>query len=567
VELARAAVEAAPDSHPERARVLSNLGSVLADRYERTASGRDLAEAVQSLRQAVQAPHAHGHERPGYLFNLGDALRAEFERGRDPGTAAEALRVFREVAETVGAPARIRLGGARSWGGLAADLGDWGGAVAGYSAAIELLPALAEATLPREDRVAALTKAPGLANDAAAAALQAGQADQALTLLEQGRAVLLTQALAERDGSAAGATPGLDELCTAALDGPVVVVNPSRYRCDALVVQPTGITIVPLRRLSLEAVYERTAQLHAAIEIAGSTTRSLAQAEGVLTDTLAWLWDSVADPVLAALGIEGGPGAGRWPRLWWCPAGALAFLPLHAAGRAGSRAAAAPNLVDRVVCSYTPTVRALPAARRKDSAPTARVLAVGLHHTPGLPDLPDVEAELRELVHRVPSAVTLTGRRASRAAILQGLADQACLHFAGHARQNSFNITSGVLHAQDGPITISELARLRLPGAQLAFLSACQTAGGNIWMADESLHLAGALQLAGFAHVIATQWVMVDSHAPEVAASVYAALTAGTRAAVDASRTAVALHGAVRQLRGRRDLSALVWAPYVHIGP
>ena len=40
----------------------------------------------------------------------------------------------------------------------------------------------------------------------------------------------------------------------------------------------------------------------------------------------------------------------------------------------------------------------------------------------------------------------------------------------------------------------------------LANLSACQTARGDLRLLDEALHLAGALHLVGYRHVLATMW-------------------------------------------------------------
>ena len=48
------------------------------------------------------------------------------------------------------------------------------------------------------------------------------------------------------------------------------------------------------------------------------------------------------------------------PRIWWCPTGPLAFLPIHAAGiYATSILEAGPTLSDFAISSYIPNVRAL----------------------------------------------------------------------------------------------------------------------------------------------------------------------------------------------------------------
>ncbi|MYX40196.1 hypothetical protein GTW59_03695, partial [Streptomyces sp. SID89] len=67
------------------------------------------------------------------------------------------------------------------------------------------------------------------------------------------------------------------------------------------------------------------------------------------------------EPVLERLGLLDAPAGEEWPRLWWSPGGALAALPLHAAGHHDGRR----SVLDRVVSSYTPTVRALAYARAR----------------------------------------------------------------------------------------------------------------------------------------------------------------------------------------------------------
>jgi len=48
------------------------------------------------------------------------------------------------------------------------------------------------------------------------------------------------------------------ELAGAAADGPVVLVNVSRYRCDALVLTTDDVWVVPLGDLTAEQADERT---------------------------------------------------------------------------------------------------------------------------------------------------------------------------------------------------------------------------------------------------------------------------------------------------------------------
>ena len=75
------------------------------------------------------------------------------------------------------------------------------------------------------------------------------------------------------------------------------------------------------------------------------------------------------------------------------------------------------------------------------------------------------------------------------------------------------------------PLTVVDVARLRLDDAGLAFLSACSTARPGGRLADEAIHLASAFQLAGYRHVIATLWPIGDQHAVDIADDIYTTLT------------------------------------------
>ena len=174
--------------------------------------------------------------------------------------------------------------------------------------------------------------------------------------------------------------PRITELLAAGADGPVVLINVSRYRSDALLVTSHRLEVMQLPDLTPE-------QVHAV------TSDFLAAFDGELNDRqrfpaiLAWLWDAIAGPVLTHLGLTSRNRGDELPRLWWCPAGNLVLLPLHAAGRQGSSEQSA---LDLVVSSYTPTLRALLQARAHPEATLsdARMLAVGMPETPAAVSLP-----------------------------------------------------------------------------------------------------------------------------------------------------------------------------------
>ena len=224
---------------------------------------------------------------------------------------------------------------------------------------------------------------------------------------------------------------------------------------------------------------------------------------------------------------------------------------------------------DRVVSSYTPTLTALTRAReREDRHPSVRQLAVGMPDTPGHPPLPAVIPELAAATRHFPPPETgrqLIGADATREAVKTALPGYPWLHLACHGTQHPTDPSRSGFALHDGVLTVAELDDLHTPDADLAFLSACETATGSDQLPDEALHLAGALQMIGYRHVIATLWRIADAPAPQVADAVYTRLTA--RGYPDSTHAAHALHHAVAELRAQHPDDPLIWAPYIHLGP
>ena len=106
--------------------------------------------------------------------------------------------------------------------------------------------------------------------------------------------------------------------------------------------------------------------------------------------------------------------------------------------------------------------------------------------------------------------------------------------------------------------------------AELAFLSACQTATGDASLSEEAVHLSAGMLAVGFRAVVGTLWSIGDAEAPVVADAFYASLLEQRRRGIDAlSRTgaAYALHDAIKVLRERvGEENFLKWAPFVHFG-
>ncbi|KAJ7860286.1 CHAT domain-containing protein [Mycena leptocephala] len=155
------------------------------------------------------------------------------------------------------------------------------------------------------------------------------------------------------------------------------------------------------------------------------------------------------------------------------------------------------------------------------------------------------------------------------ARVEEGMIKSTLVHFACHGIQDVDTPTeSALLLAGSSRLTLNRIIKLSLPHAELAFLSACQTATGDRKFQEESVHLAAGMLLAGYRGVIATMWSIMDSDAPQVAADVYEHLF--KTSPPDPTRAAEALHLAVRNLREASDSegrkkSFFDGVPFIHV--
>jgi tetratricopeptide (TPR) repeat protein len=674
VEAGQRSVTLTLPGHPSLARKLSNLAVSLRARYEQAGDAGDLDTAIDHWRQAA-ALTSPGHPNLAvYLSNRADALNARYRRtgnDRDLDTALDCWQ--RACTAPVGIPG-IRLAAAQNLGVSAAEAGRTREGAEGFAQAVALLPEVAWQGVDRASRERQLAHWHGLAANAAACALDDNRTDLAVELLEQGRSVLWSQALALRsdlsrlvsaspqlaerlsairaslDAPLSGSsplltgiqwnehgrpgddrqmtraidrrialarewddlvqrvqklkgfedflrTPRLERMLPAAEGGPVVIVNVSPWRCDALIVTTTGVKVENLAGLTSKVVtiqarrylnglvqMERAA--HASSRSRPGTDRpelslhtARARYERILGEVTAWLWDEIAGPVLAALDITDLPGPGEpWPRLWWCPTGALNLLPLHAAGHHTAEGRVRhQSVLDRVVSSYTPTVRALLEAREEADPESpaevitasadrsgTRMLVVGVASTPDQMPLPNVARELRMLSALLPDCHTiLSGPAATCDAVRAQLPSHRWVHFSCHADQDFADPSRGGVQLHDRQLTIEDIGDGRYRG-DFAFLSACKTAAGGSFLSDEAITVAAALHYTGYRHVIAAQWIIRDKTAADVAESIYRhMISAGT---FEPSRAAHALHTTIRGLReARKPLSQ--WMQFIHTGP
>lgn len=540
---------------------------------------------------------------------------------------ARAFAAWREGSDLPPAPASARLTCAVRWAQAARDVGLAAQAEAAHAAITGLLPLLAWRGLDRGTQEFQLGVWGSLATDAAAWAITADHPEHAIELLEAGRTILwsqllqvrdetddlrkahpelaerLDQARARLDGLVTGeldvapasvdvaargrmqaatdwdvvlaevwtrpgfetflSVPSFSRLSAAASSGPVVVLNVSQYRCDALVVTPGAVRVIPLPELTLADAERHANALRTAGSSAGEGSITVRAAIDAM---LPWLWRAVTAPVLRELGLLQIPARVPLPRVWWCPTGPLTQLPVHAA----ASAPAGPGALDCVVSSYTPTLGTLLRATLTPPGRTPRPQRLLMVTVSGTAD--HVGPTLRGAAQEKAAADRFAGEQtcydgpqASTGPVASAMADHDHAHFACHGSVDAAQPAQTGLRLYDGVLTISALSRLQRQPGGLAFLSACDTAAGSTRHPDEAITMAAAMHMAGYQHAIATLWYISDSISPAVADSVYAALSTSD-GRLNLGDAAGALQAVARGLRDTGYPAAL-WAPYVHSGP
>ncbi|KAG9087935.1 hypothetical protein FS749_002547 [Ceratobasidium sp. UAMH 11750] len=361
--------------------------------------------------------------------------------------------------------------------------------------------------------------------------------------------------------------PKVATLSKLVQDGIVVIVNVFKNTCDALVIRSgtEAITHVHLPEFSVEKAG------HARVNIAsflrgGSSHRGIKKHRHQFSfkDILAMLWHNLVKPVLNHLQISEVLPAESLPHITWCTTGPLAFLPIHAAGDYRSPNTVLSNLA---ISSYTPTISSL-SQHTSSSDSFSGILAVGHESSVrGLSKLPGTKDELRQVQDHAGGLpfTQLDEENALTDTVLKAMEDHSWVHFACHASQNKTDPMKSAFHLHDGDLDLATISRKPLKKAQLAFLSACQTATGDDVLPDESIHLAAGLLMAGYSTVIATMWSIDDRDAPLVAEKVYECLLEGGKP--NSQKAALALHKAVASLRATIGVDEFArWVPYIHIG-
>jgi len=356
-------------------------------------------------------------------------------------------------------------------------------------------------------------------------------------------------------------TPSSDNLRSAAEHGPVIIINHTRWRSDILILlrdAPPFLIPTP------NNFYNRAKQLKDQLLSTRNHGLESAVYDDALSSVLKTLYDLVGRPLIQRLHKLNIP---EQSRIWFCPTSVFCSLPLHAMGPIRSEGPVKLYFSDLFIPSYAPTLGALIESRK----PRARPLDQPSMLLVIQPDakMPKALQEMCVIQSVGTSTVTLLWETATPSAVLEHLKDYQFVHISSHGNLETGKPFDAFFKLYEGSrLMLLDIVRSKLPTAEFAFLSACHTAEHTTEsIADEGLHLAGAVQYCGFRSVVGTMWEMADDDGPDLAGNFYRSVFSNRWEGMPHyERTAEALRDAVKVLRRKRKVTLERWVNFVHYG-
>ena len=305
-----------------------------------------------------------------------------------------------------------------------------------------------------------------------------------------------------------------------------------------------------------------------------------------LRKLLEWLWQAVVRPIIKHLKLQpqdSSEASMSLPIIRWIPFNEFAQAPLQAAGLFKQ----AESLSQYAISSYLPSIRHAVTNSRRYASNSAtadnNLLTVSMPETVATPegklaDL-DVEREHSRITESLRGRFDMNRLISPEMGTLKSLLSNVRLaHFTCH----------GLLHDRDPllarlviwrenlqPLTVGSIQKMAIPGARLAFVSACHSAISQAALQDGAgpsediepgMHVVRALQLAGFPTVVGTLWHAYQESAIDISGHFYQFVADGWEKGkkLDGDLFARALHYALYQYQKEDNRwNAIDWASWV----
>ncbi|QGI98466.1 hypothetical protein CEK26_011535 [Fusarium fujikuroi] len=485
VKMGQEAKEATPKEHVEWPARLHDLGAIMQRKYQMTEDLEDLDEVIGLTQQALLALGPNHPQQADTMSLIALFFAKRYGETESPEDLQRTELFYRAALFQTQSPIVTRIEAGVKLISVCMVQRNMEKAYEDAKYVVDLIPQMAVRSLESSDKQDLLLKIGGVSSEAAGLALHLDQDPLvALSLLEKGRGifalsldeiradinaleqqcpdlaskfVLLREQLSASTSS--GKTldtedpewnvdesrrheagdefesllgeirqqsgfetfllpPSESEIRFAAERGSIVIINTSMLRCDAILVESHQITSVPLTDFDRRDMIEY---------VKNGTFKS--------DESLQWLWDCVANPVLNTLGFDKSPPEGDWPHVWWIMTGLLNKFPIHAAGY--HLKGSSETVIDRVISSYHGSIQSIIRSRKRPTSATTQTnaLLVAMEATPGSSKLPFATAEIAAIRGICKSMfIEPDEPDPSRDNILSSLLECGIFHFAGHAR-------------------------------------------------------------------------------------------------------------------------------------
>lgn len=365
--------------------------------------------------------------------------------------------------------------------------------------------------------------------------------------------------------------------------GALVYLNVSELGSHAVLITPENLKILPLPDLAFDNVVGNVNLLRN--EILQGSLRTFAARSRKFQEVLRWLWNTTVHPVLQELGLKGKRREHSLPRLWWIPAGIMAYLPIHAACDRPDH-----GVFTYAISSYATTLKALSFCQKQSNQTQEEpgdteedfYLLAGMPHTPSFSELPMVESELdgvANAINQIVDCVRVTSP--TKDTVMEVLPACSHVHFACHGVSDEDSPSNSGIELQhsDNPqmsdrLTVRDLSEIGRQSKRWTsvFLSACSSADTAVHsLVEESLHLTSEFQMLGFPNVVGTLWPVNDDVSKAVAVGFYRRLAGKYEKRGNVMRApkdcyAEILQSVMDDLRMDAPENCIQWASFVHFG-
>ena len=396
----------------------------------------------------------------------------------------------------------------------------------------------------------------------------------------------------------------IDEIMQAAKGRVIIVINVTSLRADAFIITERSVNIFELRTVEYEDTITHIRNFRSRVLGAKADRQNR-----LMRESLTWLWDHVVNPVFQYMQLTPPARNRRRPRISWICTGAMSNAPVHAATNYRVRDGHSTAL-RFCLPSHGSTIKTI-ASTQDDLTdsdaqdPAVRFLGVKMATTPGKKQpLQGLDQEFEAVKSNLPVGSTATELpQPSSDQLVSALPDSNIVHFACHGESHPNNPSKSCLifqksplkadstaqiqrgspmneaySEQDNPVrdelSVATISKLHLPKAHLAVLSACTSAVNEaVPLADEAIHIASMMQIAGYKHVIGTLWEAKNKACIDFADGFYKKLftfnenPAGSRPNASwREKIPEAYVHAVELLQDKYWMAPLTWAPFVHCG-